>query len=184
MPWKSAVKRRLYVNKRYARDSEFRRKVNLRSKAYYKKITSKMSKEEVRKYNKNRYDKWREKVKSKVNSGSGLKDYWKNRLRTLKDSAQKRGLKVEIDAEYLQYIYEKQFKKCYYSGQDLKIEIFPGKAFSPKKQKNHLTVDRLDNSKGYIIGNVALTTFQINTMKSNITHNEFLKICKGIANYN
>jgi len=46
--------------------------------------------------------------------------------------------------------------------------------------KDYLTVDRLNPKKGYIIDNVVLCTWKVNTAKGSLSYNEFVKICENI----
>lgn len=45
-------------------------------------------------------------------------------------------------------------------------------------------IDRIDNSKGYISGNIIPCCSACNQAKSTLTHTEFLAICKKIAAHN
>jgi len=52
-----------------------------------------------------------------------------------------------------------------------------------KIAKNAATLDRVDNSKGYIKGNVQVISFRANSLKSNGTIEEFQKILKYMKNH-
>lgn len=65
-----------------------------------------------------------------------------------------------LTEEYLESLLIKQGYKDYYTG------IIP-------KDYNEYSIDRIDSSKGYIEGNIVITTNTINTMKNNLTTEEF-----------
>lgn len=93
----------------------------------------------------------------------------------------KRGAKArkhlfKISIEYIWDLYEKQNRKCALSGIDLK--------FSRNKKKDKTgtaSLDRIDSSKGYIEGNVQWVHKTVNMMKNKLNQQEFINICKMIA---
>lgn len=73
-------------------------------------------------------------------------------------------------------LFLKQNKKCALSG----IELTFGKVSS----KNTASLDRIDNSKGYILGNIQWVHKHINFMKRNYDQDYFVNLCKLIAEKN
>jgi hypothetical protein len=47
-----------------------------------------------------------------------------------------------------------------------------------------ISLDRIDSSKGYINGNIQLVTKQVNYMKQDYTQEDFVNLCKIIAEHN
>lgn len=69
----------------------------------------------------------------------------------------------DLTLEYIQGLLEQQDNRCYYTKTPLEIG---SKLTNP-------TIDRLDSSRGYIQGNVVVCTEIANTMKNNLTVEEF-----------
>lgn len=97
-------------------------------------------------------------------------------LTSIKKSAQKRNKEWNVTDEYLQKLLESQKFKCALSGYPIE--------FSYKSIKHSASLDRIDNSKGYIEGNVQWVHKNINVMKHIFSNNEFLNLCKVVYDYN
>ena len=64
---------------------------------------------------------------------------------------------------------------CHYTGQTLTLDVgFP----------NTLSIDRVDSSKPYCDNNIVPCGSMVNRMKSTFNKNEFLSMCKSVAEYN
>lgn len=72
-----------------------------------------------------------------------------------------------ISEDYLKALFKKQDGLCYWSNMPLDIENVG------RNKLDNVSVDRLDCSKGYIEGNVVLTTKFINLGRGNNTQEEF-----------
>lgn len=91
-------------------------------------------------------------------------------------ATKKRTLEFKIMPEYAWSLFLKQNGKCAYTGQDLKWGT----------KGNHLkgitaSIDRIDNNKGYIEGNIQWVHKDVNLMKRALSNEEFIKICNLIA---
>ena len=85
------------------------------------------------------------------------------------------GLEVmENLKDYLISLWKKQDGKCYYTGLEMSLT-----GYSDGNQKA-FTVDRIDSSKGYIDGNIALCCSIVNKMKQNLSLNELYDWCELI----
>lgn len=80
-------------------------------------------------------------------------------------------LPCEIDVEYLEELLVKQKNKCYYSGVEMKLH---------KAGKYTASLDRIDSTKGYVKGNVVFVLWIVNTMKNNLTEEEFFGLISSI----
>ena len=51
------------------------------------------------------------------------------------------------------------------------------------KISTNASIDRIDNSKGYVEGNVQWVTYQANVSKHVMSMNELYEFCKKVLNY-
>jgi len=97
--------------------------------------------------------------------------YWSR----VKRNAINRDIDFSITPEYAWGVWEKQNKLCVLSGQPLR--------FSRSKSSNFTaSLDRIDNSKGYVEGNVQWIHKDINKCKTDFNQDYFLSLCRMIAN--
>jgi hypothetical protein len=83
----------------------------------------------------------------------------------IKDSvkrARKNSWQYDIDKEYMLELWEAQEGKCAISGVSLQTSSWS----QANKNPYRASLDRIDNSRGYVIGNVRLVTHWINNAKS------------------
>lgn len=99
----------------------------------------------------------------------------------LRNRAYNKQLEFNIDGDYLWKLFLKQKRKCALSG----LEIgFPKTWGSKSKTEITASLDRIDSSKGYIIGNVQWVHKKVNTMKMDMLVDEFTELCKRITQHN
>jgi hypothetical protein len=79
-----------------------------------------------------------------------------------------RNLQVNITKEIAYDIFLKQNKLCAYSGKLLDSKT--------------MSLDRIDSNDGYVVGNVQWVHKDVNSMKWDLTHRQFLHWCKLISN--
>ena len=93
------------------------------------------------------------------------------------------GQVVDINIDYLFKIGEKQNWKCAITGVPLEFvrggTYWGGKWCNPRS----CTLDRIDNDKGYLPGNVQLVTWEANCMRGNIPMDELVKLCKLVSKH-
>ena len=93
-----------------------------------------------------------------------------------RNRAVKRKLDFNITTEYLLKLLE----ECNYT-----CPVFKNKFIIDSKEKDRnfkASLDRIDNSKGYIEGNVMWISWKANTMKSNATKKELKMFADWIMN--
>lgn len=90
------------------------------------------------------------------------------KLVNIHSSAQSRGLEFDLSFEYVKKLLE--FTHCYYTGVAFSEEGPGARSF-----------DRVDNDRGYIIGNVVACTTDINGKKNNLSLAEIMSLSKKLA---
>lgn len=86
----------------------------------------------------------------------------------------KKRAEVTIDVEYLLNLFEEQQGLCALSG--VKMTWATGKI-----EPTSISIDRIDNSKGYVAGNVRLVCTVINAFKSTQTDDELYEFAKKLV---
>lgn len=84
-----------------------------------------------------------------------------------KRNARYRNKKFSISYEYLLGVYHGQRGLCFYTGIHL--------------TQINASIDRIDSSVGYVIGNIALCTKHVNISKNKYDIEEFIEMCKNVA---
>ena len=75
-----------------------------------------------------------------------------------------------ITREYLKEIFPYEDRRCPVLGIEFKVRDGPGPAF------NSASLDRIDNDKGYEIGNVIWVCNKVNQIKNYSTPDEIIKV--------
>lgn len=101
-------------------------------------------------------------------------------LDRIKKGAKKRELKYTLTDDYVTDLYHKQNKLCALTGKP--IWFFCDK--DNPNEKTNASLDRINNNKGYIKGNVQWVDTKINMLKLSWGNEEFKKMCKAVANFN
>src|ERR1700750_3354313 len=92
----------------------------------------------------------------------------------IRNRARNRNISFEIEREQVEDLYKKQGGRCSLSGLSISFA-------KKRKEKSTASVDRIDSSKGYSLDNIQLVDKRINNMKQSFSQNEFIKMCKLIA---
>lgn len=94
----------------------------------------------------------------------------------IEDGASRRNLKFEVTKSYLWTLFVKQNEKCALTGLPIKL--------GAARQKNTTaSLDRIDNSKGYVESNVQWVHKDINKLKTDFDQSRFIDLCKAIATH-
>lgn len=100
----------------------------------------------------------------------GIPLFWFN---SKKKWAEAKGREFSIDIEYIWRLYVKQNKVCALSGLPLD--------FDKQTENGMVSIDRIDNNKGYVKGNIQLLHKDVNYMKWTYEQSHFINLCKLIA---
>jgi hypothetical protein len=92
--------------------------------------------------------------------------------------AESRGLEFLITIEYVWDLFLSQKRKCKLSNKDIKF------VDGGLNKETTASLDRIDNSKGYIEGNVQWVDKRINIIKMNLKQEDFINLCKLVAENN
>jgi hypothetical protein len=84
----------------------------------------------------------------------------------------------DLTVDYLIELYNRQDGYCYYSGEKMVFGWVDGKV-----HHNSLSLDKLDPAKGYVQDNVVWCTYLVNTMKQDMTDQEFYVYMNKILSY-
>lgn len=98
---------------------------------------------------------------------------------SLVKNAESRGRRVDITPEYAWEIFQRQDGKCALSGIDLTL---PSK--QTEKVISNASLDRIDNSIGYVEGNVQWVDKNVNLMRRTLGVREFVELCRLVASHN
>jgi hypothetical protein len=90
------------------------------------------------------------------------------KLVNIHSSAQSRSLEFNLTFEYVKKLLE--YTTCYYTNVQFTEDGIYARSF-----------DRVDNDKGYVIGNVVACTIDINGKKNNLTLDEIVCLYKKLA---
>jgi hypothetical protein len=113
--------------------------------------------------------------KQKVYLYSNIEQYLNKLIHGRRFIAKKRGMEFSITRDYLLKLYHDQNGKCRATGQILKI---PTEVDS--KTPWTVSIDRIDNNKGYIKGNVQLVSQIYNLCKNIWSEDDVLEFCKCV----
>lgn len=91
----------------------------------------------------------------------------------IKRSAYRRNITFDISQKYAWDVYVRQCGKCIYTGIVL--------TFCREYRSNTASLDRIDSTKGYIIGNVQWVHKDINMAKRTMKHLDFIELCKKVT---
>lgn len=118
----------------------------------------------------------------KCANGKLLNNFRSGFLSKIKRNAINRGISFsdKLTSEYLYNLLKSQNFKCALTGDNL---LPNDNSLDHKQEELNLSLDRIDSSVGYEIGNVQWVTKQINWSKSTLNNQEFLNLCQKVINH-
>lgn len=102
----------------------------------------------------------------------GIRISWFNKFKT---NARLRGLDWDITLDDVANLYEQQEGLCALTGWSI---VFPE---CGHPQTSLASIDRIDSSFGYLKENIQLVDKRVNMMKQSYTQEEFVLVCKAVA---
>ena len=94
-------------------------------------------------------------------------EYWEKRLYVIERNDKKLGRSFDITPGYIMDLWMKQRGRCAYTG--LKGET--------------LSIDRIDNNRGHVVGNVVLVDTRLNVMRGAMPQDMFIDLCCQVAKH-
>jgi hypothetical protein len=88
---------------------------------------------------------------------------------------------LDIDIEYLKKIWEKQKGLCAVTGVSLKNKFIHTKKQKTEKHPYQASLDRIDNNKGYIKGNVRFVALIFNYARNTFDDKQVIEFCKQVV---
>lgn len=96
---------------------------------------------------------------------------------SVRNGAKARNIEFNISIEYMWGLFQKQDGKCALTGKEIKL------SHNTSKIKPTASLDRIDNSFGYVEGNVQWTHKQVNLCKHILNNEDFIAMCKEIVDW-
>lgn len=101
-----------------------------------------------------------------------------------KRNAEASGKAWEVPIEYLEEVFMSQGCRCALTGQSLIPVPRRTDARDADYDNNDLmSLDRIDSSVGYIVGNVQITSWLANRIKNDLSMPDLLAFCKQVIAY-
>jgi len=107
----------------------------------------------------------------KVDFKNGVSISW---FKKFEKNAKKRKIDFDITIDDVLKVYLDQGKVCSLSG----IPI----GWTRMEKLHNISIDRIDSNQGYYIDNIQLVVPKINMMKFTYSQDEFIDMCKLVAN--
>lgn len=111
------------------------------------------------------------------NGYKGYNDLSGSYFNSIKKGARERELEFALSIEFLWNLYEKQDKKCVFSG----LDIVFSKNWTEKAATQTASLDRINSDIGYLENNVQWVHKDINFMKFRFSNEHFIKMCNLIT---
>lgn len=93
----------------------------------------------------------------------------------------KKNYGCDLTVEYLKQLWEGQNGICPLTGWNLILPQNTGKAWE-KASPNNASIDRIDNSKGYLQGNVRFISLMANLVRQSFSDEQLINFCKSVTN--
>jgi hypothetical protein len=104
----------------------------------------------------------------------------------LKSAKQRRHTKGEtdLDLQFLKDLWDEQQGVCPITGWEMILPKNSTGGFPQGKSSKNASLDRIDNSVGYVKGNVRYISVMANYCRNDFTDNEVVLFCEAVVNQN
>ena len=100
------------------------------------------------------------------------------------NGAKERGILFELNIIEAAEVFDKQNGKCALTGRHLTFGTRANNITESKYYENTTaSLDRMDSTKGYIVGNVQWVHKSVNMAKYTLSQHEFIELCREVAEY-
>jgi hypothetical protein len=103
-------------------------------------------------------------------------------LKVIRKNSKHRQHEYNIDCKYLKQLWDKQNGICPFTNKKLILRTHSNNDIT--KSPYQASLDRVDNSIGYIEGNVRFVALIYNYAKNTFSDQEVIDFCKNVANKN
>jgi hypothetical protein len=100
----------------------------------------------------------------------------------IRKSAEARNLEFSISIEEAWKLFLAQDRQCALTGLPLVMPDWMASRY-PGSRFKVASLDRIDNSKGYVTGNIQWVAVEINLMKLENSQEGFIELCQLVVNY-
>lgn len=114
---------------------------------------------------------------------TGYKDLSGTYFGSIRRRAKHQGYAFDITVDYVWDLFVRQDGQCVYTGYCLTMPMLGQNGFAPgfDTEVKYASLDRIDSSKGYIMGNVQWVWVKVNKVKFDLTEEEFIEICYKVV---
>lgn len=127
--------------------------------------------------------KWHGKYNHNLKIGSS-KDIYSNfkwYMKIIRKNSKQKKMTYDIDCEYLKQIWEQQNGLCPITNKKIELRTHD---YESKSKPYSASLDRIDNSKGYIKGNVRFVSLIFNYARNIFSDDDVISFCRSVVEYN
>lgn len=105
----------------------------------------------------------------------GMDDIPSSWLKEYERNAKKRGIEWNLSIDDVVFVYKKQNKLCALSNTKLEFGRIR------YRLETNASIDRIDNSKGYIKDNIQIVLKSLNIIRGSLSVNDFINLCRMVV---
>jgi len=99
-------------------------------------------------------------------------------MKVIKKSSKKRNHSYDVDIKYLETLWKQQEGICPFTKQKLVLKKYSDDNTSTPYSAS---IDRIDNNKGYLKGNVRFVALMFNYARNRFSEDNVIEFCKQVA---